>query len=132
MVPHSLAIWGYHYVMRDSLGHILWVKGGPIGNSDAIHVEIGGLLKGVRLIKRKDTKDCIVEGDSFIVITWGRRGDCNLWRMHHYIVEIETLLKEMNVELHHVLRSQNSLADKIAKWSVGYCHEYEVDHMPEC
>lgn len=61
----------YGYVLRDSHSHFRWVKGGPIGISDGIFAELMGLLEGVRMLKAKGLKDCIVEGDSLSIITWG-------------------------------------------------------------
>lgn len=34
--------------------------------------------------------------------------------------------------LHYILISQNSLADRLAKWSAGQQDMFEGDHMPEC
>lgn len=63
---------GFGCVMRDSQGSILIAKGNSIGWSDANHVELIGLLEGWRMLKHKGYMDCIVEGDSKTVISWGR------------------------------------------------------------
>lgn len=57
-----------------------------------------------------------------------------MWLMEDasYFVEIKSLIKDLDVELHHVPRNQNSLADKIAKWSVGQSSMFEGDFLPDC
>lgn len=51
--------------------------------------------------------------------------------MYHFIVEIKSLIIELGAKSHHAPRCQNSLADKIAKWSVGQPILFEEDHMPD-
>lgn len=51
-----------------------------------------------------------------VVISWGRGGSCGSWKLNYFI---HKLLEELVVELQHIPRSQNSLADKIAKWCAG-------------
>lgn len=51
--------------MRDSQCHILYVKRGLIGSSNATQAEIIGLSKGLRMLKSNRLKDCIVEGNLF-------------------------------------------------------------------
>lgn len=116
-------------VMRDSHDLIIWVKGGPIGVSHAIHAETMGLLEGLELAKGKGVRDCILEGNSLSIISCGRGERCGSWKMHHFIVEIRSPIFELDAKLHHVPRCQNSLANKIAKWNVGQPNLFEGDHM---
>lgn len=44
---------GYGCVMCNSQGNIIMAKGGLIGQSDANHAELIGLLKGLRILKNK-------------------------------------------------------------------------------
>lgn len=60
-----------------------------------------------------------MEGDSKTVIRWGEGTKTGLWRLHHLIYEARTLLKELKDDLHHVIRDQNALVEKLAKWSVN-------------
>jgi len=82
------------------------------------------LLEGLNLAKSKGANGCILEGDSLMVISWGKGLKCGSWRLHHFLAEIKSLTKALNVELIHIPQSQNSLADRIAKWTVGQssCH----------
>lgn len=52
--------------------------------------------------------------------------------MHHFILEIKSLIKEVHAEILHVPRAQNSLVDRIAKWSVGQSHMLVGDYLPDC
>lgn len=121
----------YGCVMGDYQGQIIGVKGGAIGVNDAIYAETMG-LKGLKLARDKGIRDCVLEGDSLMVISWGRGDRCGSWRLSHFIAEIKSLIKDLDVELHPVPRNQNSLADKIAKWSVGKSSMFEGDSLLEC
>lgn len=66
---------GYECLMCDSQGSIILAKGGPIGCCDTNHVELIGLLEGLKMLKNKGFYNCIVEGDSKVVISWGRGGE---------------------------------------------------------
>lgn len=100
--------------------------------SDATHAETLGLLEGLKLTRDKGVRDCILEGDSLSIISWGRGDCCGSWRLNHFIDKIKSLIKDLDADLHHVPRNQNSLANKIAKWSVGKTSMYEGDSLPEC
>lgn len=67
---------GYGCVLRDSDGQIIWVKAGPIGVWNAVFVEVMVMLKGLRLLKAKDLRDCVVEGDSMTMFSWENGGGC--------------------------------------------------------
>lgn len=82
------------------------------------------------MIKRKGLRQCIIEGDSVTVISWGMRSICGVWRLHHFTYDIRILSKELETDLHHIRRFQNSLADTIAKFGVGKPQMFEGDHMP--
>lgn len=61
----NIGLAGYGCVLRDSLGQTLWIKGGPIGVKNAIYAELTGLLEeGLRLLKDKGLRGCIMEGES--------------------------------------------------------------------
>lgn len=71
-------------------------------------------------------------GDSTTIISWGRGDRCASWRLHHFISQIRTLIKESDIYLIHVSRSQNDLVDKVAKWSVGQLSSFEGNPVPAC
>lgn len=48
---------GYGCVMHDSQGHIMLSKGVPIGIINANHVELIGLLEGLRMLESKGFKE---------------------------------------------------------------------------
>lgn len=122
----------YGCVMCDYQGNILGAKGGLIGVCDVIHAETMGLLEGLRLAKIKGVSGCIIEGDSTTVISWERGNNFGSWRLHHFYAEIKSLINILKAELVHVPRNQNSLADKLAKWSIGQCNMFKRDSLSEC
>lgn len=74
-----------------------------------------GLLSSLGVVKDKGPQDCIVEGDSKTVISWGK-GECEgSWRLHHFISEIKALTSLHKVTIQHIPRSINLFADKVAK-----------------
>lgn len=118
-------------VMRDCHGNIIGVKGGPMGVCDAMLAETMGLLEGLKLAKSKGARGCTLERDLLTVISWGREKRCGSWRLHHLFVEIKSLVNALQAELSHVPRCQNSLANSIAKWSVGQIAIFEGKMLPE-
>lgn len=105
--------------MKDSLGNIIFVKGGPLGNGDAILAEVVGFIESFHMLNLKSLNECVVERDSKIVISWGKGKNGGSWRLNHLICEIRDLMREFKVEVRYILRGQNDLAVKLAKWSVS-------------
>lgn len=64
-----------------------------------------GLLEGLKLVKDKGARECIIKGDSSMVISWGKGPNCVSWRLKHYLSKIKALIKELDAELLHVLRT---------------------------
>lgn len=60
----------------------------------------------------------------------GKGGVCGSSRMHHFIVEIRTLVKDFNDVLYHIPRAQNAVTDSLAKWSVDQQSLFKGDRMP--
>lgn len=50
--------------------------------------------------------------------------------MNHFILEIRSLIKELYADFINVPRSQNSLAEKFAKCSVGWDSRFDGDILP--
>lgn len=59
----------YGFIIQDSQGIILIAEGGPIGVSDSNTEKTIEPLKELRIVKSTGYKDCIVEGDSKIIIS---------------------------------------------------------------
>lgn len=62
----------YGCTLRDHDGVIKGVKGGPIGRIDVNQAKLIGLLESLRLLKSRSITKCMVEGDTKIVIRWGK------------------------------------------------------------
>lgn len=58
-------------------------------------------------------------GDLATVVGWGIGKGDRLWKLAHFWHEILDLAKSLDISFVHVLREQNSLADKLANWGVG-------------
>lgn len=89
------------------------------------------LLESLRLLKSVGHKYCIVKGDSRIVICWGKDEKCRSWRLFHFIHEIRDLVADTQAHLHYVPHSQNSVVDRMAKWSAREQLVFVGDHVPK-
>lgn len=78
-----------------------------------------GLLLGLRMVKSKDLGQCIIEGDSSTIVSWGKRNSQWSWILSHQVQEIRAHIDHMGTEVVHVPRCQNSMADCLAKWGIG-------------
>lgn len=58
-------------MLGDHSSHIVKFGSGPLGVCGAIEAEARALLMGIRDLKKMDTLNCIVEGDSQTIISWG-------------------------------------------------------------
>lgn len=102
---------GFGCIIRNNLADIIRAYCGPLGNCDSIKAEALALLLGLRELRRLGLAQCIVEGDSQTVISWGSgRGDIS-WHLAPIFYEIRELVLSLNCSLKHVDRCQNGLAD---------------------
>lgn len=99
---------------------------------DATQVETMGLLEGLKLAREKGAMGCLIEGDSSMVISLGKGESYGSWRLNHLISEIRCIKRDIVAVLLHVPRVQNSLADRIAKWSVNQDNLFAAGVVPEC
>lgn len=76
-----------------------------------------GLIMGLQDLRKLGASNVIVEGDSKVVISWGLSSSKGYWKYTHFIHEIREIVTSLNVSLIHVPRSQNALADNVAKWA---------------
>lgn len=75
--------------------------------------------KACRWLSLRISQIILWKRDSTIVINWGRGEKVGSWRLSHFIYEIRGLVEDLKIMLHHVPHAKNSLANKVAKWSVG-------------
>lgn len=109
---------GYGCIIHDSKCEIIRIVAGPIGITDSTKAEVMGLLLGLREIRDSKLKVPFVEGDSLVVVGWGLGHSEGSWKYAQQIHEIRDLMVALKVELKHIPRSQNGLANKLAKWGV--------------
>ncbi|KAG9440425.1 hypothetical protein H6P81_020590 [Aristolochia fimbriata] len=76
------------------------------------------LLSGVKLLREQAAGTVYVEGDSYLVINWAKKGKPP-WKLKHVFEEIQLILVERNVIWCKIPRSANSLADHLAKDGVS-------------
>lgn len=72
-----------------------------------------------------------MEGDSKLVVSWGVIRCIRSWQLYQYVCEVRDLIRELQVVLYHIPRSQNAMADKLAKWGVGLHEVFIGDHFPD-
>lgn len=64
---------GFWCVIHNHNSNVIRVICGPLGVCDAIKAEAVNLLMGLREMRKLDLKNCLVEGDSKVVIGWGSK-----------------------------------------------------------
>lgn len=62
--------------------------------------------------------ECIIEGDSAMIIGWGQGKECKSWRMWNLMYEIQEIAMELRCFFSHIPREQNTLADELANCGV--------------
>lgn len=77
------------------------------------------MLSGLRELKKMGLFCCIIEGDSAVVIGWGKGEECQSWQMWNLVYEIRELSSDLGCLYSHIPREQNSEADKLANWGIG-------------
>lgn len=127
----SLGSSGYGGILRDDEGKVCWVIAGPLDNGDSTRAEPFSLLLGLREIKSLGKCNCLVEGDSKVVISWALGISEGMWVLWHYLYEIRDLMREMGVVLSHIPRSQNGEADRLAKWGREQTAVFKGSSFPD-
>lgn len=74
---------------------------------------------GLRKLKHLGLKDCEVEGDLAVIVSWGKGESVGSWCLASTIYKIRELMSLLVVSLSHVDGSQNELADKQINWGVS-------------
>lgn len=72
---------GFGCVIRDHNGVISKILSGPLEQCNFTKAETVAMLSGLRELKKKGLYECIIEGDSVVVIGWGQGKECKSWRM---------------------------------------------------
>lgn len=80
---------------------------GLLGVCDSIKAEAMSFLMGLLELKQLGIFDCLVEGDSSIVVSWGLGNNSGVWSLLPIIHEIRELVVGLSVVLSHISRSQN-------------------------
>lgn len=106
---------GFGCVIQDSQGEIIRIIAGRIGFVDSTKAEVLGLLMGLREIHNLNLHGSLVEGDSKVVVGPGLGCSSSFWKHAQLIHEIIDLVHVLNINLIHIPRSQNGLADRLAK-----------------
>lgn len=74
-----------------------------------------GLLESLHMIKTKNLYECVVEGDSKTMTSWGNGKSGGSWRVNHFICKTKDIMRNLKVDVRHIPRGQNDLADRLAK-----------------
>lgn len=73
-----------------------------------------------------------MEGDSKVVVSWGLGRSDGLWQLAHYIREIRILMRDLDISLNQISRTQNEAEDKLARWGVGLFEDFKGNYMLDC
>ena len=76
------------------------------------------LLEALRIYLFTNFHSIVVEDDSLNVISWMSCLEKGQWRFQFLFNDIKTWSSSLNVEFHHVLRSENGTADALAKLGI--------------
>lgn len=128
----NLRLGGSRFVFCDPRSQIIWVICGLVGSYDSTKDETIGLLMGLRELKKMRDCGSIVEGDSFTSIrrSKGNGGGCS-WKLSHFVNEMREISSMLGIQLDHVIRTQNCMADKLANWWVGCSSIFMGSDMPD-
>lgn len=66
-----------------------------------------------------------------MVISWALGSGEGAWMWKHFIYEIQAIVKEMDIVLSHIARSQNGEADRLAKWGREQPEAFKGNSYPE-
>lgn len=86
---------------------------------------------GLRELNCLRLKEHEVEGDSAVVISWGKGDSLGCWCLASILFEIRVLMSLLFVSLSHIDRSQNELADKLANWGVTSGSVFSANCSPK-
>lgn len=113
------------------MGKVIRVVAGPISEGDSTKAQAIELLMGLHELKKLGgSNNALVEGDSKVVVSWGSGFSEGVWRLAFMVHEIRDLISSMNITIASILRDQNEIADKVAKWAVGLHGIFISDVMP--
>lgn len=78
-------------MLKDYNGNVVHILFVPPRGSDSAKPKIIGLLMGLIELKSTRIEDCIVEGDSVVVIGWGLGKGNGSWKLAQLVYEVKEL-----------------------------------------
>ncbi|XP_077215483.1 uncharacterized protein LOC143850043 [Tasmannia lanceolata] len=104
-------------VLRNERGKVVWAFAGPIGVMDAMEAEVQATQQSIKLVVSHELNDVVIEGGSLNIIKRLHGFLKNPWRFDSYFNEISAYTRSLAISFHHVCRSANKEADKMARLS---------------
>lgn len=87
---------GFRCVICDHNSNVIRASCKPMGICNAIKAETFSLLMGLRDMQKLGCSSYLVEGDSKVVVGWGRRTIGGSWCLAPLIYEIRELMPLLN------------------------------------
>eukprot|EP00253_Pinus_taeda_P006105 PITA_06105 len=124
---------GYGGVIRNHNGESMQVYYGTVGSDTNNAAELEGLWKGICLADQNHLHPLEVEGDSLILIAIAKRIQAGAkavkvaksWRLLSRLEDLEEKLHtSLNITFHHVRRTANKVADRLANQGVSQSTPY--------
>ncbi|BFG25218.1 hypothetical protein CerSpe_114920 [Prunus speciosa] len=120
-------------VIRNSNGD--WIAGFAInlGTGQVLEAELWGLFFGIKLAVHKRLSHLNIEMDSSVAVNLMKKAD---FPQDHPLAGLLSgclsLMRQIgNIELNHIYREQNSVADGLANWSYNLDLDYcDLDEPP--
>lgn len=73
----------------------------------------------------------LVEGDSKVVVGWAMAQSKGAWRFDNSVHEIRDLISSTKISFSCILRVQNEMVDRLAKWAVDLDDIVISDVLPD-
>lgn len=123
---------GFGFVVRDDQGKLMFAVCVPLGICDSTQANLVSLLKGLLMLRLRGVRNCMVEEDSFTVISWAKGDAMGSWKLLHFLREVMHLVLELWAELVHIPHINNEVADSLPKAGVGMDLDFVGDSIPDC
>ena len=130
----NLGLTGFRGAIHNSEGKIVGLCWGYIGENTNNVAELKRLIVGIDMAIQQGWIPIILEGDSRIILQMATKllhgklvsKVADNWKMDHTLEQVRGLVRaHSKVQIHHVKRKQNNLADLLANYGVRHKQEFQ-------
>lgn len=123
---------GAGVVLRDSHGIVLAAESISLGCRTNNEAELLAAFHGIRLAQQLGFQAPILESDSQLLVNWLHLKLPWPWQLFHLLHELSSSASSLQVQVVHVFREANSVADALAKLasSTQTSHSFTSSTLP--